>query len=134
MAIRRPFVLLHRSVEERFQQVPVTMRLVFGAMAQQRHRLILGKMLQEPQSEFLAVIFDYLVAEIDRPVFAQFLAISAAEFGPRDFPRQKVVPQLLARPEIGHSNIVSVFRQPPAPAARRKNSQTVVLRVDFGMD
>jgi hypothetical protein len=103
-------------------------------MAEQRHRLISGKMLQEAQGEFLAVILDYLVAEIDRPALKQFFAISSAEFGPRDFPRQKIVPQLLARPEIGHPNIVSVFRQPPAPAARRENSQTVVLRIDFGMD
>ena len=94
------------------------MLLVFGAMAQQRHRLILRKMLQEAQGEFLAVIFDYLVEEIDRAAFAQFPAISSAELRPRDFPRQKVVPQLLARPEIGHPNIVSVFRQSPAPAAR----------------
>jgi hypothetical protein len=110
------------------------MRFVFGAMAEQCHRPILGKMLQEPKSEFLAVIFDYLVAEIDRSALKQFFAISAAEFGPRDFPRQKVFPQLLARPQIGHPNIVSVFRQPPAPAARRENSQAVVLRIDFGLD
>lgn len=134
MAIRRPFVLLHRSVEERFQHVPVTMRFTFGAMAEQRHRLILGKMLQEPESEFLAVIFDYLVAAIDRAALAQFLAIASIEYLPRDFASQKFIPEVLARPEIGHPNIVSVFRQPPAPAARRENSQTVVLRIDFGMN
>jgi len=42
------------------------MPLVFGAMAQQGHNLVLRKMLQEAQSEFLAVIFDSLVAAIAR--------------------------------------------------------------------
>lgn len=65
----------------------MAMLLVFGAMAQQRHGLVLGKMLQETQSEFLAMIFDSLVAAIDRAVLTQFLAISIAEFGPRDFSR-----------------------------------------------
>jgi hypothetical protein len=110
------------------------MRFVFGAMAEQRYRLILGEILQETQGEFLAVILDYLVAEIDRPALAQFPAISSAEFRPRDFPRQQVVPQLLARPKVCHPNIISVFRQPSAPAACRENSQTVFPRIDFGMD
>jgi hypothetical protein len=56
-------------------------------MAEQRHRPILGKMLQEPQSEFLAVIFDLLVAAINPSVFAQFPAIPDAELGPGDFSR-----------------------------------------------
>jgi hypothetical protein len=114
--------------------VPVTVSLVFSAMAEKRHRLMLRKMLQEPQSEFLAVIFDSLVAAIDRAVFAQFLAIASAEYLPRDLARQKFIPEVLARPEIGHPNIVSVFRQASASATGRENSQAVVLRIDFGMD
>ena len=79
------------------------MPLVFGAMAQQGHNLVLRKMLQEAQSEFLAVIFDSLVAAIARAALTQFLAVSVAVFGPRDFPRQKFIPELLARPEICQS-------------------------------
>ena len=126
--------LINLPFEQRLQQVPVAMLLVFGAMAQQRHSLVLRKMLQEAQSEFLAVILDSLVAAIDRAVLAQFLAISVAEFGPRDFSRQKFIPELLARPEIGHPNIVAIFRQAAAPAARRENSQTVIARFDRGVN
>jgi hypothetical protein len=114
--------------------MPVTMALVFGAMAEQRHRLILRKMLQEPQSEFLTVIFDSVVAAIDRAALAQFLTIASAEYLPRDLASQKFIPEVLARPEIGHPNIISLFRQAPASATRRENSQTVVPRTDFGMN
>jgi len=43
----------------------MTMRLVFSAMAQQRHCLTPGEVLQEPQGEFLAVILDSLIPAID---------------------------------------------------------------------
>ena len=39
-------------LEQRFQQMPMTMRLVFAAMAEQRHGLIFGQMLKEPQREY----------------------------------------------------------------------------------
>ena len=58
------------------------MFLVLGAMTEESHGLAPGQMLQETQGEFLAVILDLLVAAINRPVFAQFPAISDAELGP----------------------------------------------------
>ena len=115
-------VLLHRSVEQRFQQVPMAILLVFGAMAQQRYSVVLRKVLQEAQSELLAVIFDSLVAAINRSALTQFLAVSVAELGPRDFPRQKFIPELLARSEICHPNIVTVCRQAAASASSGENS------------
>jgi len=114
--------------------VPVTVLFVFGAVAQQRHRLGFRKMLQEPQSEFLAVILDSLIVEIDRPAFPQFPAISAGIGAPCEFPRQKFVPKALARAEIRHPNVVSVFRQAPASATRYEDSQTVLMRIAFSMD
>jgi hypothetical protein len=110
------------------------MLFVFGAVAEQRHRLGFRKMLQEPQSEFLAVILDSLIAEIDRPAFTQFPAISVGVSAPREFPRQKFVSKALARAEIRHPNVVSVFRQAPASATRYKDSQTVLMRIDFGVN
>ena len=80
-------------LEKRFQQMPMTMRLVFGAMAEQRHGLIFDQTLKEPQREFLSVILDALVAAINRPAFPQFAAITAAELGPGNFAGQKFLSQ-----------------------------------------
>lgn len=110
------------------------MRLVFSAMAEQRHRLIFGEMLQEAESEFLAMILDSLIAAIDRPAFPQFLAVSVAEFGPFDFSRQKFVPELLTWAEIGHPNIETVFRQAPASTPCRENPQTILASLDFSVN
>ena len=93
--------------------MPVTMRLVFRAMTEQRHGLIFGQVLQEPQREFLPVILDSLVAAINRPVFPQFAAITAAEFRPGDFAGLKFLSQSLARSQVGHPNVKPVRRQTP---------------------
>src|SRR5438067_12836687 len=111
--------------------MPVTMRLVFGAMAEQRHGLSLGQMLQEPQREFLPVILDAFVAAINRPAFPQFAAITAAEFRPGDLAGQKFLSQSLARSQVGHPNVKPVRRQtPPAPTGR-ENPQAVFPRFDL---
>lgn len=110
------------------------MLFVFSTMAQQRHRLIFGEMLQEAQSEFLTVILDSLIAAIDRSVLAQFLAVSVAEFGPSDFSGQKFVPELLAWAEISHPNVETVFRQAPASTPCCENPQTVLTPVDFSVN
>lgn len=108
------------------------MLFILGAMAQQRHSVVSRKVLEKAQSKFLTMVFDSLVAAIDRAVLTQFLAVSVAEFGPRDFPRQKFIHESLARPEICHPDIVAVFGQAAAPAARRENAQTVLARFDDG--
>jgi len=77
-----------------------------NATSQQRQGLVLREMLQEAQSEFLTVVFDPLLATIDRATLAQFFAVPVAVFGPGDFSRQKFIPELLARPEICHPDIV----------------------------
>lgn len=79
--------LPHRSLEQRFQQMPVAMLLILGAMTQEGQGLGSRQMLKEAKSEFLAVILDLLIAAINRPVFAQFPAISDAELAPGDFSR-----------------------------------------------
>jgi (2Fe-2S) ferredoxin len=128
--IRHPsvsFVLLHLSVEQRFQQVPMAMLLILGAMAEQRYRLALRQMLKEAQGEFLAVILDSLIAEIDRPALAQFLTVTVAVFRPGDLSSQEFIPKLLARPEIRHPDMVAIFRQAAAPASRGQDPQTILL-------
>src|SRR5207302_1875887 len=109
----------------------MTMRLVFGAMAEQRHGLIFGQMLKKPQCEFLPVILDSLVAAINRPAFPQFATIAAAESRPRDFAGLKFLSQALARSQVGHPNVKPVHRQtPPAPTGR-ENPQAVFSRFDL---
>jgi len=56
------------------QEVPVAMRLIFGAMAQERHVSALAQSLQKPEREFLPVIFDGWVALIYWAGFSQHLA------------------------------------------------------------
>jgi hypothetical protein len=114
--------------------MPMAMRLVFSAMAEQGHRLILGEMLQEAQGEFLAVILDSLISPIERAAFAHFLAVSIAEFGPGDCACKKFAPELLTRTQICHPNIETVVRQTPAAASRRENSETVLPRLDLAMN
>ena len=130
---RSPIVLRHLPLEQLLQQVPVAVLLVFRAMAKQRHRLASRKMLQEAQSEFLAVILDSLVAAINRTILTQFPGISVAEFWPSNRPGQKFTPECLARPKICHPDIVAVFRQAAAPATRHENAQTILARLDWGM-
>ena len=112
----------------------MTMLFVLGTMAQQRHRVIFGEMLEETQGEFLAVILDSLIAAIDRAALAQLFPISLAVLRPGDFPRQKFIPELLARAEVCHPDMVKVFRQAPSSAARRENSQAVLKRLDPGVN
>ena len=111
--------------------MPVTMRLFFRAMAEQRHGLIFGEMLQEPQREFLPVILDSLVPAINRPAFPQFAAITAAEFRPGNFGGLKFFSQSLARSQVGHPNVKPVRRQTPPAPTRRENPQAVFPRFDL---
>ena len=110
------------------------MRFVLGAMAQQRHSLALGKMLQEAQGKFLAVVFNSLIALIDRSVFAQFLAIPIAELRPADFSGNEFIPELLAWPQVGHPDIVTILWDAAAQAARRENAKAVLAPLDLGMN
>ena len=50
--------------------MPVTMLLLFRAVAEQGHSLFLGKVLEEAEGEFLAMIFDPLVSTIDSATLA----------------------------------------------------------------
>jgi hypothetical protein len=126
--------LLHLSVEQRLQQVPMTMRFVLGAMAQQRHGLFLGKMLQEAQGKFLAVVLNSFIALIDRSAFAQFLAIPIVELRPADFSGNKFIPELFTWSQVGHPDIVTILWDAPAQAARRENAKAVVAPLDVGMN
>ncbi len=105
----------------------MAMLLILGAMAEQRYRSALRQMLKEAQGEFLPVIPDSLIAEIDRPAFAQLLSVTVAVFRPGDLSCQEFIPKLLARPEIRHPDMVAIFRQAAAPASRGKNPQTILL-------
>jgi hypothetical protein len=96
------------------------MGFVLGAMAQQRYGLVLGKMLQEAQGEFLAVVLNSFIALIDRSAFAQFLAIPIAELRPGDFSGNEFIPELLAWSQVGHPDMVTILWDAAAQAAPRE--------------
>jgi hypothetical protein len=47
----------------------VTLQLIFGAMTEQRHGLLLCDLLEQANCEFLTVIFDGAIASIDPAAF-----------------------------------------------------------------
>jgi hypothetical protein len=122
------------SLEQRFQQVPMAMLFILGAMAKQRNGSGFGQVLEKPQGEFLAVILDPLIPAIDRARLAQLCQITAAVFRPGYLTREDCISQLLARPEVCHPNVETIAGQSPAAPARRQDPKTILLRFDFGVN
>src|SRR5450755_3414167 len=84
--ITSPMVLISLGYALSFGFFPLRRtRQKSNATSQQRQGLVLREMLQEAQSEFLTVVFDPLLATIDRATLAQFFAVPVAVFGPGDF-------------------------------------------------
>ena len=110
------------------------MPLILGAMAEQRNRLVFCQKLKEAQGELLAVILDSLIAAVDRPALAQFLAVTRAVFWPGDLSRQEFIPQRLAGPEVRHPNMVTIAWQAAAPSSRRQDPQSILERFDPGVN
>jgi hypothetical protein len=91
-------------------------------------------MLQQPQSKLLAMIFDSLVRSIDPARLAQFLAVTPAILRPSDLSGQERIAEPLARPQIRHPDIVTVFRQTAPAPPRRQDPQPILLRFDSGVN
>src|SRR5712672_3430993 len=106
--------------------MPMAMRLVLGAMAHERDGAGTRQRLQQPQREFLAVVPDCAVARIDAAAFQKLLLVATRELAPAHALPEDIAQQGLARPEIGHPDIVAVRRQAAATQPGRKNSQAVV--------
>lgn len=85
----------------------MAVRLILGAMTQERHVLFPGEMLDEPKRKFLAVILDGWIRAIERLRLKQLDAIAPREFRPGKPPRQKATDQPLARTQVRHPNVVA---------------------------
>src|SRR5581483_10642761 len=94
--------------QQSLQQVPVTVRLVLGAMAKKRHIAGASERLQKPQREFLTMVLDGAVARVHATAFGALLAIAAGKLGPIGLAGQNIMQKLLARTEIGHPDVVAV--------------------------
>jgi hypothetical protein len=72
--------------KDRLKEVTVASKLLFTAVAYQRHWSSSSQFVQETKRELLAVIPDRPIPAIDRPAFEQLVAIPLAERRPRDLP------------------------------------------------
>ena len=113
----------------------MTMRFLFRAMTEERHRPAAREMLQKSKGELLPVVLDILVAQVDRTAFAQLQQVAAAILRPTVLPGKKCVAQFFARSEIRHPDVVTILRQTTsARAARIRNpsrSRSIGVSTDF---
>ena len=110
----------------------MTVRLCLSAMAQQGDGSGFAKLLEQPQGEFLAVVFDGVIATVNGAFLEQFLPVTAAKLAPGDPAIFHRVQEVLARSEIGHPNIITRDRHAPATKASGENPQAVRGWLDLG--
>ena len=122
------------SEQKPLKEVPVAMRFLFRAMAQQRHGRPFAQRLQKPEREFLAVIFDGCVASIHRVAFAQFFQVTTTELTPADRPRLEFSQQPFARAEVRHPDMISRRGHAPASKPGDQDAQPVFVRFNGGED
>src|SRR5919201_2401052 len=88
--------------------VAVALRLIFRAVAHQRHAAAAREPLDEAQRELLSVVLDRAAPRVHRAVHEQLATILAEELRPRDAARLTVPKETLARTERRHPHVVPV--------------------------
>jgi hypothetical protein len=59
----------HSITENEFpQDVPMTLQLILGAVAHERHRTLPGELLQQPQRKLLSMVLNGSAAQVDRTI------------------------------------------------------------------
>jgi len=105
--------------------------LILIAMTHQRDIAATSQLLNQPQSELLAVILDLLVGAIEaNAAVKQLSAVTPAKFGPTDLVEPKQVEQLFARPKIRHPLVIPRFLKTPPAYTRRQDPQPIVFSVN----
>lgn len=107
------------------QQMAMTAVLILCTVAHHGHGTALGKVLEQPQCEFLAVVLYGTVAPVNRAAFKQLLAVATTELRPGHLIRLPSAKELLAWAKIRHPDMVAVGRHPAATEARRQNPQAI---------
>jgi hypothetical protein len=79
--------------------VPMAVRLLFGAMAHQCHRLSPAQLLDQPKCELLPVILDGPASRVNGTVHEQLAAVLLTKLSPGDTAGLNPTEQLLAWPE-----------------------------------
>ena len=79
---------------------------ILSTMAHHGDRPLFGKFLNQPEGELLPTVFDELVFSVEAITFKKLLFVEDVELEAGDFSRALVIKQLLARPKIGHPDIV----------------------------
>lgn len=125
--------LRHALFEQRLQQMAMAVLFFFGAMAEERHSLRFGELLQEAQSPLLAVVFDVAISIVKGPALPHLGSIAAAVIRPGYFAAEVCITKLLAWPEVRHPNMITVARQTASAPARGQNAEAILLRVDRGV-
>ena len=75
---------LHPIAENEFpQHVPMTLPLILGAVAHQRHPTASRQLLNQPKRELLAVVLNCSVALVDRTIEEKLRSIVPCKLRPR---------------------------------------------------
>src|SRR5260221_2160117 len=128
-AIRDAVCCSHRSdfaaIDKIAEQEAMAVLRVFATMAQQRHVLAPGEVLDETECELLPRIADDRVLRF-ACIRTQYLrAIAPRPLAPVCFVNR--LEQALARAETRHPNVIAIGRHPVAPVARDENPQAIGL-------
>ena len=85
----------------------MTMFLLLSTVTEQRHRALLGQMLDKPQGELLPVIFDGAVGLVNLARGAQLSSISTSELSPRHviLPNEKQADPVLPRSAVNRDGL-----------------------------
>ena len=100
------------SVEDSLQDVSMTMRLIFVAMAHEGNCLAPAKVLQEPERKLLTLVLNVWITLIDRASFEELFFVASLELRPTDLLGASKREKLLAWAKVSHPDMVSVLRQP----------------------
>jgi hypothetical protein len=125
---------LNNTLEDSFQKVPMTVRLVLRAMAHESYVPTPRKNAQQTQGELLAVVLDSLVLRVCLKLPEQFGTITAAKVSPRQPARTVGMQQALTRAQIRHPYIVFRSFQATPLRARGQYAKTILRPVDRRVD
>jgi hypothetical protein len=125
--------------QELLEEVTMAVRLVLGAVAEQGNGPSFGEFLQEAQGKLLAMVFDRMIAAVNRATFEQFVAVPPAEIGPGDFSGQHGAKQRFGGAEISHPDMVTGGAQAASAEAGGEDAETIFGTLDraedgFGFD
>src|SRR5258708_38088903 len=112
------------------QNVPVTSRLVFRAVAEKGHRTHSCQLPYEAERELLTMVLDDRAAGVYPSAHEELGPVFPSELGPRHPARPKGLHETLAGPERCHPHMVAALWQATTSKSRREYAKAIAFFVD----